>query len=59
MRSKTLNRGAADIIAQVIRKVDRMCKAAESSKIDGDALIDWLQDWDARAAKKAGGLGRK
>lgn len=55
-RAKTPNRGAADIISQVIRKVDRMQVGGFLNAI---AFRKWLTEWDVRAAKKPGGLGRK
>lgn len=62
-RPKTPNRGAADIIAQVIAKARREMKKQEREGaglyIHGESFIAWLRDWDKRAAKKAGGLGRK
>lgn len=58
-RSKTANRGAADIIGRAIAKIGRMQKESGCSMIDGNKFKAWLSDWDVRAAKKAGGLGRK
>lgn len=63
-RPQTPNRGAADIIGQVIRKVKRMLNDAD---LNGHwqacdyltALHNWLRDWDERAAKKRGGLGKQ
>lgn len=65
VRPQTPNQGAKTIIAQTVRKVQRMISAQRKSalhddlRINGYALIDWLRDWDKRAQAKPGGLGRK
>ncbi len=61
IRPKTPNRGAADIVAEVMAKVKRMRTFCPGviKYIERDQLVAWLADWDVRAAKKAGGLGRK
>mgnify|MGYP001614664911 CR=1 FL=1 len=70
-RPKTINRGAADLAARILRKGNRMASpaAVDTRKIgpDGAVYVLWtddsgaglkafLQDWDARARKKKGGL---
>lgn len=59
-RTQSKNQGAGDTRVQIIRKIKAMIRAnAWQPEINGDNLIDWIRSMDERAAKKAGGLGKK
>lgn len=64
MKTKTQNYGANTLKWQAIRKLERFEKllfktnAPESVLDQFETLIKWVKNFDERAAKRKGGLGK-